>query len=145
MRSRIYADARNETAFQKTDKVQGFHFIQSFKPGEVTPEQAHQLGCEFIERCFANDYEVVIGTHTDRAHIHNHIIVNSVSFVDGHKYQSTPATFTNYAVSLMRFAKHMGYLLFRIQVSKPESIMRNGVRRKKTDLHFAVRSVRILM
>ena len=60
--------------FKKTDKVQGFHFIQSFKPGEVTPEQAHQLGCEFIERCFANDYEVVIGTHTDRAHIHNHII-----------------------------------------------------------------------
>ena len=79
--------------FKKTDKVQGFHFIQSFKPGEVTPEQAHQLGCEFIERCFANDYEVVIGTHTDRAHIHNHIIVNSVSFVDGHKYQSTPASF----------------------------------------------------
>ncbi|WP_346704545.1 relaxase/mobilization nuclease domain-containing protein [uncultured Agathobaculum sp.] len=79
--------------FKKTDKVQGFHFIQSFKPGEVTPEQAHQLGCEFIKRCFANDYEVVIGTHTDRAHIHNHIIVNSVSFVDGHKYQSTPATF----------------------------------------------------
>ncbi|MGO5030006.1 relaxase/mobilization nuclease domain-containing protein [Candidatus Agathobaculum pullicola] len=79
--------------FKKTDKVQGFHFIQSFKPGEVTPEQAHQLGCEFIERCFANDFEVVIGTHTDRAHIHNHIIVNSVSFVDGHKYQSTPATF----------------------------------------------------
>ncbi len=78
--------------FRKKDKVQGFHFIQSFKPGETTPEQAHQIGCEFIERCFGNDFEVVIGTHTDRAHIHNHIIVNSVSFVDGHKYQSTPAT-----------------------------------------------------
>ena len=78
--------------FHKKDKVQGFHFIQSFKPGETTPEQAHQIGCEFIERCFGNDFEVVIGTHTDRAHIHNHIIVNSVSFVDGHKYRSTPQT-----------------------------------------------------
>ena len=65
---------------KKTDKVLGYHYIQSFKPGEVTPEEAHQVGCEFIERCFAEDFEVVIGTHTDHAHIHNHIILNSVSF-----------------------------------------------------------------
>lgn len=78
---------------KKTDKVLGYHYIQSFKPGEVTPEEAHQVGCEFIERCFAEDFEVVIGTHTDHAHIHNHIILNSVSFVDGHKFQSTPASF----------------------------------------------------
>ena len=58
-----------------------------------TDEEAHQVGCEFIERCFAEDFEVVIGTHTDHAHIHNHIILNSVSFVDGHKFQSTPASF----------------------------------------------------
>lgn len=68
---------------KKTDKVLGYHYIQSFKPGEVTPEEAHQVGCEFIERCFAEDFEVVIGTHTDHAHIHSHIILNSVSFVDG--------------------------------------------------------------
>lgn len=79
--------------FNKTDKVQGFHFIQSFKPGEITPEKAHQVGCEWIKRCFAENYEVVIGTHTDHEHIHNHIIVNSVSFADGHKYRSTPETF----------------------------------------------------
>ena len=60
--------------FDKTDKVQGFHFIQSFKPGEITPEKAHQVGCEWIKRCFAENYEVVIGTHTDHEHIHNHII-----------------------------------------------------------------------
>lgn len=78
---------------QKTDKVLGYHYIQSFKPGEVTPEEAHQVGCEFIERCFGNEYEVVIGTHTDHAHIHNHIILNSVSFADGRKYLSTPASF----------------------------------------------------
>lgn len=78
---------------KKTDKVLGYHYIQSFKPGEVTPLEAHQVGCEFIERCFAEDYEVVIGTHTDHAHIHNHIILNSVSLKDGRKFQSTPASF----------------------------------------------------
>lgn len=79
--------------FKKTDKVQGYHLIQSFLPGEITPERAHQIGREFIERCFASDYEVLISTHTDRSHIHNHIIVNAVSYADGHKYLSTPATF----------------------------------------------------
>lgn len=77
----------------KEGNVLGYHFIQSFKPGEVTPAQAHDIGIKFIERCFANDYQVVIGTHTDKDHIHNHIIVNSVSFETGKKYRSTPETF----------------------------------------------------
>ena len=54
----------------KEGNVLGYHFIQSFKPGEVTPAQAHDIGIKFIERCFANDYQVVIGTHTDKDHIH---------------------------------------------------------------------------
>lgn len=78
--------------FHKPDGILGYHFIQSFAPGEITPERAHQVGCEFITRCFG-DYEVVISTHTDHDHIHNHIVVNSVSFVDGRKYLSTPASF----------------------------------------------------
>ncbi|MDO5323689.1 MAG: relaxase/mobilization nuclease domain-containing protein [Clostridia bacterium] len=65
----------------------GFHVVQSFKPGEIAPELAHRLGCELARRCFGN-YEAIVGTHLDKAHIHNHIIVNSVSFVDGRKYHS---------------------------------------------------------
>lgn len=79
--------------FGKTGQVLGYHFIQSFKPGEVTPQQAHEIGRQFAERCFGERFEVVIGTHTDKSHLHNHIIVNSVSFTDGHKYRSTPETF----------------------------------------------------
>jgi len=65
----------------------GFHVVQSFKPGEIEPELAHKLGCELARRCFGK-YEAIVGTHLDKAHIHNHIIINSVSFVDGRKYHS---------------------------------------------------------
>jgi len=79
--------------WRKTDGVQGYHFIQSFAPGEVTPAQAHEIGMEFATRLFGDRYELVLGTHLDKAHLHNHIIVNSVSFLDGSKYHSSPASY----------------------------------------------------
>ena len=81
--------------FGKLGGVVGYHFIQSFAPGEVTPEQAHEIGCEFARRLFGEDFEVVIGTHLDKAHPHNHIVVNSVSRTDGHKYHSSPESYYN--------------------------------------------------
>lgn len=60
--------------FRKTGGVLGYHFIQSFAPGEVTPEEAHRIGCEFADRYFKGKYEIVVGTHLDKAHLHNHII-----------------------------------------------------------------------
>ena len=86
---------KTKEKFGKTGGVLGYHFIQSFAPGEVTPEQAHEIGCEFARRLFGEDFEVVIGTHLDKAHPHNHIIVNSVSRTDGHKYHSSPESYYN--------------------------------------------------
>ena len=65
------------------------HFIQSFAPGEdITPQQAHEIACEFANRCdLLKDYEVLIVTHQDREHVHTHFVVNSVSMKDGHKFQ----------------------------------------------------------
>ena len=74
--------------FGKLGGVVGYHFIQSFAPGEVTPEQAHRIGVEFAQRLFGERYEVVVGTH-----LHNHVVVNSVSFVDGKKYHSSPGSY----------------------------------------------------
>lgn len=74
--------------FRKTDGVQAYHIIQSFAPGEVTPEQAHRIGLQLCERLFENRYEVVVGTHLDKAHLHNHILVNSVAQDNGAKYHS---------------------------------------------------------
>lgn len=62
--------------------------IQSFAPGEITPEQAHEIGMKLAEEVLGGKYEFVISTHTDRGHIHNHIIFNSVSVVDYKKYHS---------------------------------------------------------
>lgn len=81
--------------FGKLGGVLGYHFIQSFKPGEVTPEQAHQYGIEFAHRVFNDRFEVVIGTHLDKSHLHNHIVINSVSFRDGKKYHSSPESYYN--------------------------------------------------
>jgi len=71
--------------YSKTDGVQGYHIIQSFKPGEVDAKLAHQIGYEFANACFGDRYEIVIATHLDRNHLHNHIIFNSVSCKDGCK------------------------------------------------------------
>ena len=76
----------------KTDGIQGFHIVQSFKPGEITPDLAHRIGVEFVEKCFPG-FEAVVGTHLDHHHIHNHIVLNSVNCVDGHKYHSSQKSY----------------------------------------------------
>lgn len=65
------------------------HVIQSFPPNEkVSAETAHKLAVEFAQQCpLFNGYEVLIATHVDRQHIHTHLIVNSVSFESGKKFQ----------------------------------------------------------
>ena len=72
--------------FNKTDGLQYYHIIQSFKPGEITTEKAHELGKELAEK-IAKNYEVLIVTHIDKEHIHNHFVVNSVSCENGKKFQ----------------------------------------------------------
>ena len=94
---------------QKTDKVLGFRYIQSFQTGEATPEQAHAAGVEFARRCFGERFQVVVGTHLDTDTIHNHIVVNSVSFADGGKYRSTPKDyFFNIRATSDAVARDMG-------------------------------------
>ena len=78
--------------FNKTEGIQAFHIIQSFAPGEITPELAHELGIQFIHEHLSG-YEVVLGTHVDKEHIHNHIAFNSVNAKTGMKYHSTAESY----------------------------------------------------
>ena len=73
--------------WDKKGGVLGYHVIHSYAPGEATPEQAHAAGVDFAERLLGNRYEVIVCTHTDRDHLHCHVVFNSVSFVDGKKYR----------------------------------------------------------
>lgn len=67
---------------------QAYHLIQSFKQGEVTPEQCHEIGKKFVDEVLGGKYEYVIATHTNCGHYHNHIIFNAVSFKDYKRYKS---------------------------------------------------------
>ncbi|WP_115347639.1 relaxase/mobilization nuclease domain-containing protein, partial [Staphylococcus saprophyticus] len=73
--------------YGKEDGIQAHTVIQSFKPGEVTPEQCNQLGLELAEK-IAPNHQVAVYTHTDKDHYHNHIVINSVDLETGNKYQS---------------------------------------------------------
>ncbi len=74
--------------YGKKDGVQAYHLIQSFPIGELSPELAHEIGRRFIAE-FLGGFEVVMGTHTDKDHVHNHIIFNSVNKETGMKYTAT--------------------------------------------------------
>ncbi|MGE1026563.1 relaxase/mobilization nuclease domain-containing protein [Bacillus sp. GMs2/2] len=73
--------------YGKDKGIQAHTIIQSFKPGEVTPEEANAIGLE-LAQSIAKDYQVAIYTHTDTEHIHNHIVINAVSIENGKKYHS---------------------------------------------------------
>lgn len=77
--------------FHKTDGRQFYHFVQSFSDHDkLTPQQANEIGLELAEKEFPN-FEVVVTTHVDTGHIHNHLVVNSVSCVDGKKLHQNAA------------------------------------------------------
>ena len=71
--------------FGKTGGVLGYHIIQSFKPGEITADRCHELGRKLASEMFGAGFEIVIGTHLNKEHLHNHIVANSVSFAGGKK------------------------------------------------------------
>lgn len=73
------------TVWNKNDGRLCYHAIQSFAPGEVSPEEAHELGIRFAEELWGDRYQVVISTHVNKQHIHNHFCINAVSYIDGRK------------------------------------------------------------
>ncbi|MGF7018860.1 hypothetical protein M2145_002643 [Lachnospiraceae bacterium PF1-21] len=73
--------------FGKDEGVMAYHGYQSFAPGEVTPELAHQIGVELANELWGEKYQVIVATHLDKEHhLHNHFVVNTVSFIDGIRY-----------------------------------------------------------
>lgn len=76
--------------FGKEDGTVAYHGYQSFAPGEATPEMAHEIGMKLAARLWGDRYQVIVATHLDKEnHLHNHFVLNTVSFVDGIKYHRT--------------------------------------------------------
>ena len=76
--------------FGKEDGTVAYHGYQSFAPGEATPEMVHEIGVKLAQQLWGERYQVLVATHLDKeSHLHNHFIVNTVSFVDGIKFHRT--------------------------------------------------------
>lgn len=79
--------------WHKEKGVQGFHLVQSFAPGEASPELAHQIGQEFAQKLLNGKFQVIISTHLNTKCLHNHLVWNSVSLTNGKKYRSNQKTY----------------------------------------------------
>ena len=78
---------RSTGRIQKSDVI-AYQVRQSFKPGEITPEEANRIGYEFAERFLKGKYAFIVATHTDQAHIHNHILYNSTALDGTRKFKN---------------------------------------------------------
>ena len=89
-----FADMRaNNLRWHKTGGVQGYHLVQSFAEGEVTPELAHQIGVELADQLLSGRYQAVVTTHLNTLHIHNHIVWCAVALDNGRKYHSNARSY----------------------------------------------------
>ena len=77
-----------KTLYGKENGILAFHAYQSFNEGEVTPKIAHEIGVKLANEMWGDRFQVVVSTHLNTGHLHNHFVINSVSFKDGKKYYS---------------------------------------------------------
>ena len=79
---------RNTGRVRGADDVIAYHLRQSFRPGEITPEEANRLGCELARRFTKGNHAYIVCTHIDKAHIHNHVIWNSTALDEHSKFRN---------------------------------------------------------
>ena len=97
------------------------HLIQSFEPGETTPEVAHEIGMRLAEEILGGKYEFILTTHIDKDHLHNHLIYNSVSFTDHNHYHSTPPKYYNIRRISDKLCEEYGLSVIRSPQGKGKS------------------------
>ena len=114
--------------FHKTGKRQGYHVIISFSPEEkVTAEQAMYVLEHFAKDVLGDDYEAVYAVHTDREHMHGHLIWNSVSMTTGKKYNSTKSNWKNHLQPITnKYCDELGLSIMPAEYSRnPKNISRD--------------------
>ena len=114
--------------FHKTGKRQGYHVIISFSPEEkVTAEQAMYVLEHFAKDVLGDDYEAVYAVHTDREHMHGHLIWNSVSMTTGKKYNSPKGNWKNHLQPITnKYCDELGFSIMPAEYSRnPKNISRD--------------------
>lgn len=116
--------------YQKLEGRQYKHFIHSFEKSEnIKPEQAHQIARELVQEQY-KDFEIIIATHTDKEHIHSHIIINSVSFFNGKKIQQSKADLEKMKAFNNELCKKYGFSVCELG-EKTENITTNDINKYK--------------
>ena len=105
----------------KLDGRTCYHGYQSFKAEEVTAEIAHTIGVKLAEELWGDRFEVVVATHCNTGHYHNHFVINSVSFVDGKKFYNSPADYARMRAVSDRLCREYGLSVIENAGSKTKS------------------------
>lgn len=94
--------------FFKSEGIECFHAIQSFVKDEVTPEQAHEIGVKLANELWGEKFQVIVSTHLNTDNIHNHFVINSVSFIDGKRFCNTKRDYALMRKTSDRLCKEYG-------------------------------------
>lgn len=134
--------------YRKTEGILAFHGEQSFPKGEVTPEEAHKIGVELANEMWGDRFQVIVTTHLNTNHFHNHFVINSVSFIDGKRYYDTHSTYADlrnlsniiceeHGLSFLEektTKKGINYKFFQ----KKDKVYKNYYTTAKEDIDFAI-------
>ena len=120
--------------FLKTDGIECFHAYQSFAEGEVASETAHEIGVKLAEQLWGNKYQVIVATHANTDNIHNHFVLNPVSFINGKRFCNTKRDYalmrttsdTLFALAAERVTKMRGRQNFSEQIRKADLILKEA-------------------
>ena len=132
--------------FNKTGKRQGYHVIISFSPEEkVTAEQAMYVLEHFAKDVLGNDYEAVYAVHTDREHMHGHLIWNSVSMTTGKKYNSPKGNWKNHLQPITnKYCDELGLSIMPAEYSRnPKNISRDKWEREMSMKEIILRDAKM--
>ena len=111
--------------YGKDEGIMAFHGYQSFAPGECTPAMAHEIGVKLAQELWGERYQVLVATHLDKEHhLHNHFVVNSVSYLDGRRYHRTNQDYRDMRAVSDRLCKE--YRLSVIKEPKTGKSMQYG-------------------
>ena len=94
--------------FGKTDGVVALHAYQSFREGEVTPEQCHEIGVALARKVWGKRFQVLVATHMNTDNLHNHFVINSVSYVDGKKYEQRRSQYAEFRAASDKLCREYG-------------------------------------
>ena len=117
--------------FGKTDGVVALHAYQSFREGEVTPEQCHEIGVALARKVWGKRFQVLVATHMNTDNLHNHFVINSVSYVDGKKYEQRRSQYAEFRAASDKLCREYGLSVVEQPKTKEPAryaLMREAIR-----------------